>query len=172
MHLSVTRRAAAGTVGGGVPVVAEILAPDGRVVASVWLRAREMSWSEGAFTRGPAFAAYADFFGALEQASSRFRAASGEAEGPALAALAELWTELNHLRVRERGRPGWLTDVGLLLDGDRASLRCYWGEAEDTLSDAQLDELEALTDADDHELAIAARTYMPLLIAEVRRART
>ena len=67
--------------------------------------------------------------------------------------------------------PGWLDDVGLLLDGDRARMRCYWGVTDDPLSDAQLDELEALTAADDGELVTAARTYMPLLIAEIRRAR-
>jgi hypothetical protein len=39
------------------------------------------------------------------------------------------------------------------------------------LSDAQLDELEALTTADDGALVTAARTYMPLLIAEIRRGR-
>ena len=50
-------------------------------------------------------------------------------------------------------------------------MRCYWGVAEDPLSDAQLDELEALTAADDGELVTAARTYMPLLIAEIRRGR-
>ena len=50
-------------------------------------------------------------------------------------------------------------------------MRCYWGAAEDPLSDAQLDELEALTAADDGALVTAARTYMPLLIAEVRRVR-
>jgi hypothetical protein len=154
-----------------VPIHVEILAPDGRVAATVTVPARELFWSDGAFAPGPAFAAYADFFAELDGASRRFDAASGEAEGPALAALAELWTELNHLRVRERGQPGWLTDVGLLLHGDRARLRCYWGAAEDPLSDAQLDELEVLAAGDDHTLAAAARTYMPLLIAEVRRTR-
>lgn len=153
-----------------MPVV-DILAPDGRVVASVSLPERVMFWSEGPFERGPAFAAYADFFRDLEHASQRFEAATGDAEAASLAMLAELWSELNHFRIRERGQPGWLTDVGLFLDGDRARLRCYWSAADTPLSDAQLDELEALAGADDRELVVAARTYMPLLIAEVRRAR-
>ena len=154
-----------------MPIVVEILAPDGRVVASVSLPAREMFWSDGAFTPGPGFGAYADFFSDLEAASRRFDEAIGAEEVEALATLAELWTELNHLRIRERGVPGWLEDVGLLLDGDRARMRCYWVAAEDPLSDAQLDELEALTAADDGALVTAARTYMPLLIAEIRRVR-
>ena len=33
-----------------MPIVVEILAPDGRVVASVSLPARETFWSDGAFT--------------------------------------------------------------------------------------------------------------------------
>lgn len=152
-------------------VIVDILAPDARVVASVTLAERAMFWNDGTFERGPAFAAYADLFHDLEHASRRFEAASADAEAASLAMLAELWSELNHLRIRERGRPGRLTDVGLLLDGDRARLRCYWAEVDATLSDAQLDELEALTSADDGELIAAARTYMPLLIAEVRRGR-
>lgn len=154
-----------------MPIVVEILAPDGRVVATVTLPRREMFWSDGVFAPGVAYAAYADYFRELEAASKRFEAASGEAEGPALAVLAELWTELNHLPIRERGALGRLADVGLLLDGERARLRCYWPETGETLSDAQLDELEALTAADDGALAVAARTFMPRLIAEVRRGR-
>lgn len=154
-----------------MPVIVDILAPDGRVVASVSVPERATFWSDGTFERGPGFAAYADFFRDLEHASQRFQAASGEAEAASLAMLAELWSELNHLRIRERGHPGWLADVGLLLDGDRARLRCYWAEADAALSDAQLDELEALASAEDRELVVAARTYMPLLIAEVRRSR-
>ena len=50
-------------------------------------------------------------------------------------------------------------------------MRCYWPTAGETLSDAQLDELEALTAADDGVLVVAARTFMPRLIAEVRRGR-
>ena len=98
-----------------MPIVVEILAPDGRVVASVSLPARETFWSDGAFTPGPGFGAYADFFRDLEAASRRFDEAIGAEEVEALATLAELWTELNHLRIRERGVPGRLDDVGLLL---------------------------------------------------------
>ena len=98
-----------------MPIVVEILAPDGRVVASVSLPARETFWSDGAFTPGPGFGAYADFFRDLEAASRRFDEAIGAEEVEALATLAELWIELNHLRIRERGVPGWLDDVGLLL---------------------------------------------------------
>ena len=154
-----------------MPIVVEILAPDGRVVATVALPGREMFWSDGTFTPGPAYAAYAAFFRDLEAASQRFQVASGEAEDAALAALAELWSELNHLRIRERGEPARLTDVGLLLEGDRARMRCYWGAGDDPLSDERLDELEALATADDRALVTAARTYMPLLIAEIRRVR-
>lgn len=149
----------------------DILAPDGRIVASVSLSERATFWNDGAFERGPAFAAHADFFHDLEHASRRFEAASPDAEAASLAMLAELWSELNHFSIRERGRLGRLADVGLLLDGDRARLRCYWAAVDATLSDAELDELEALTGADDRALIAAARTYMPLLIAEVRRAR-
>ena len=98
-----------------MPIVVEILAPDGRVVASVLLPARETFWSDGAFTPGPGFPAYADFFRDLEASTQRFDAATGAEEVEALATLAELWSELNHLRIRERGVPGWLDDVGLLL---------------------------------------------------------
>jgi hypothetical protein len=154
-----------------VSIAVEILAPDGRVVATVTLPRREMFWSDGTFAPGVAYAAYADYFRDLQTASRRFEAASGEDEAAALAALAELWSELNHLPIRERGGLGRLADVGLLLDGERARLRCYWPEADTSLSDAQLDQLEALTAADDGELAVAARRFMPQLIAEVRRGR-
>ncbi len=68
-----------------MPIVVEILAPDGRVVASVSLPARETFWSDGAFTPGPGFGAYADFFRDLEAASQRFDEAIGAEEVEALA---------------------------------------------------------------------------------------
>ncbi|MBE2318714.1 hypothetical protein DVA67_022240 [Solirubrobacter sp. CPCC 204708] len=151
----------------------EFCGGEGEVVATVKLDERTMFWSDGVFARGPAYAPHAGFFGDLEAASRRFQAASGDAEQPALAELAEIWTELNHhFRARERGSSVWLVDVGLLLDGERASVRYYAPEGPETLSDAQLDELErAMETAPPDEQLAAARRYLPRLIAEVRRAR-
>ena len=81
-----------------------------------------MFWSDGRFERLEAFDAHRGVFRDLEDASKRFQAAdSGE---PELLALERAWQKLNErFEIRERGESRSLVDVGLHLDGDRASIR-------------------------------------------------
>jgi hypothetical protein len=104
--------------------VIEFYDTDDRVVAIVSLSQRTMFWSEGRFEPGNGFFAYQDLFRRLERASKCFQASTGHPQTVALEELGVLWTELNgRLRSRERGTTGWLNDVGLHLDGARASIR-------------------------------------------------
>ena len=103
-------------------IVIEFVDSRGNVAARVALPERTMFWSDGRFEQGECFGAHEDVFRQVEEASRRFQAAdAGDAE---LAALARAWRELNErFEIREFGRSKPLADVGLHLDGDRASLR-------------------------------------------------
>jgi hypothetical protein len=103
-------------------VIVEFFDSHGKLVARVSLRERTMFWSDGRFEPGEAFGAHQDVFRRVEDASKRFQAAdSGELE---LQALERAWRELNErFEIRERGDGRSLPDVGLHLDGDRASIR-------------------------------------------------
>jgi hypothetical protein len=103
-------------------VIVEFFDSRGNVVARVSLSERTMFWSNGRFERGETFAAHRGVFRRVEDASKRFQAAdSGEHE---LLALERAWQELNErFEIRERGDSRSLADVGLHLDGDRASIR-------------------------------------------------
>ena len=81
-----------------------------------------MFWSDGRFERCEAFGVHQDVFGRVEEASRRFQSAdSGDAE---LMALEGAWRELNErFEIRQTGESRALHDVGLHLDGDRASVR-------------------------------------------------
>jgi hypothetical protein len=156
-----------------VGVTVEFYDRGGELVATVAVRERtELFWRDGTFAPGPAFAAHAGFFRVLEDASRRFQAAFGEDEARVLGELAQLWADLNH-RFRVRRGDAWLVDVALLLDGDQARVRYYAAEPPPRdLSEAQLAELERLiADAEPGDVANAARSLVPRLIAEIRRTR-
>jgi len=102
-------------------IVIEFSDSDGKVAAWVSLPGRAMFWSDGRFERGEAFGVHEDVFRHVEEASRRFQADAGDAE---LAELVRAWRELNErFEIRERGRSQPLADVGLHLDGDRATVR-------------------------------------------------
>jgi|SRR6187200_919928 hypothetical protein len=108
---------------GEEPVTIEFVDSRGNVAATVALPELTMFWSEGRFERGEAFAAHQDVFREVEEASRRFQGA--ESGDTALAELERAWGELNaRFQIRQRGADRVLEDVGLHLDGDRASVRC------------------------------------------------
>jgi hypothetical protein len=103
-------------------VVIEFVDSAGKVAARVSLPEPAMFWSDGRFERGEAFDVHRDIFRHVEEASRRFQAADpGDGE---LEELERAWRELNErFEIRQRGESRSLEDVGLHLDGERASVR-------------------------------------------------
>jgi hypothetical protein len=103
-------------------VVVEFRDRSGRLAACVALAELTMFWSDGQFVPDEAYDENRDLFRRLEAASRAFQTATGgERE---LDTLERAWRELNdRFEIREQGTGRVLEDVGLHLDGERASLR-------------------------------------------------
>jgi hypothetical protein len=98
--------------------VIEFVDARGGVAARVAIPEPAMFWSDGRFERGEAFDVHRDLFRRVEEASRRFQG------GGDLTELERAWRELNErFEIRLHGESEPLTDVGLHLDGERASVR-------------------------------------------------
>jgi hypothetical protein len=103
-------------------VVVEFFDSHRKLAARITVPERTMFWSDGRFEPGDAYAAHRDVFGRVEKASKRFQ--DPDAGDLELMALERAWQELNErFEIRERGDSRAITDVGLHLAGDQASIR-------------------------------------------------
>ena len=156
--------------GCSMPIVVEILAPDGRVIASVSLPARETFWSDGAFTPGPGFPAYADFFRDLEASSGALTRRPARRK----------WRPRHARGAVDRAQPPPHPSSAACPAGSTTSGCCSTatahgcaatGARRTTRVGRATRRAGGAHGRGRRRARTAARTYMPLLIAEIRRVR-